>query len=88
MNPLNIEPNNLAEKVNKLTPRQMQVVGLLAQGNSAKQVGYILSIGTDTVKKHIYNACDRLEVENKTQLIVMYAMYRMMVELTVEIDEK
>lgn len=60
----------------------MQVIGLLAQGNSNKQVAHILSIATITVKRHIYNACDRLEVENKTQLIVMYAMWRMVVELT------
>jgi DNA-binding NarL/FixJ family response regulator len=82
MNPLTIEPNNLAKRVTKLTPRQMQVIGLLAQGNSNKQVAHILSIATITVKRHIYNACDRLEVDNKTQLIVMYAMWRMVVELT------
>ena len=82
MNPLDIAPNNLAQRVTKLTPRQMQVIGLLAQGNSNKQVAHILSIATITVKRHIYNACDRLEVENKTQLIVMYAMWRMVVELT------
>ena len=82
MNPLDIDPNNLAQKVNRLTPRQLEIIGLLAQGHSNKQVGYILSIGVTTVKRHIYNACNRVEVENKTQLIVIYVIWKASTELT------
>lgn len=59
-----------------LTPRQMDVVRSLVDGNSDKQTGLLLSISRETVRKHINNACAKLELRNRTQLIVAFAQWQ------------
>ena len=78
MNPLTLPMHDIPAMIEKLTPRQLQIVELLAQGNSNKQTGYLLSIKQDSVKRHIMDACRRSGVENRTQLIVIYAMWEVM----------
>lgn len=75
MDTLAISPTELPNLMEKLTPRQMEIIGLLAQGNSNKQVARLLGICTDTVRKRIISACARAGVENRIQLIVLYAQW-------------
>jgi DNA-binding CsgD family transcriptional regulator len=60
----------------KLSPRQMEITALLADGKNAKQIATILSIGYETVKTHIRVACRKLDVDNRVQLIVMFAQWQ------------
>jgi DNA-binding NarL/FixJ family response regulator len=53
----------------ELTPRQRQVLQLLAEGNSAKQIGAILEISARTVETHKYKMMDDLGVKTTAQLI-------------------
>ena len=76
MNPLTLAPEVIPDLIARLTPRQLEVIGLLAQGQSNKQTGEILSIGGATVRTHIQNACKRLDVDNRTQLIVIFSMWK------------
>ncbi len=78
MNPLTLPMHDIPVMIGKLTPRQLQIVGLLAQGNSNKQTGHLLSIKPNSVKRHIMDACRRSGVDNRTQLIVVYAMWEVM----------
>ncbi len=43
----------------KVTPRDQQVLNLLAQGCSNKEIGGELSISTRTVKQHLHMLCRR-----------------------------
>jgi DNA-binding NarL/FixJ family response regulator len=52
-----------------LTPRQRQVLQLLAEGNSAKQIGAILEISARTVETHKYKMMDDLGVKSTAQLV-------------------
>ena len=76
MNPLTLAPEAIPDLISRLTPRQLEVVGLLAQGQSTKQTSNILSISSETVKRHIYHACRKMEIENRTQLIVIFTMWK------------
>jgi Response regulator containing a CheY-like receiver domain and an HTH DNA-binding domain len=76
MNPLSITPSLLPGLVARLTPRQLEIVGLLAEGHSNKTIAAILSINWLTVRTHIHNACERLGVDNRIQLIVIFAMWK------------
>jgi len=78
MNPLALAPEAIPELMSRLTPRQLEVVGLLAQGQSTKQTSTILSISSETVKRHIYRACQKMEIENRVQLIVIFTMCKIM----------
>lgn len=58
-----------------LTPRQMEVISVVAQGNSEKQTARILSISRETVHKHMTKAQTRLGL-NRIQLIVAFAQWQ------------
>jgi two-component system, NarL family, response regulator LiaR len=57
----------------KLTPRETEVLRLLAQGMSNKEIGAILVIGEKTVKTHVSNVLSKLGVLSRTQA-ALYAV--------------
>lgn len=54
---------------NKLTARQLQVLTLIAEGKSMKQIATTLKISRRTVEAHKYQLMRTLEVHNVAQLI-------------------
>jgi DNA-binding NarL/FixJ family response regulator len=50
-----------------LTPREQQVLQLLAQGAENREIAHSLSISERTVKNHITNILTRLGLKNRTQ---------------------
>ena len=54
---------------NKLTARQLQVLTLIAEGKSMKQIAATLKISRRTVEAHKYQLMRTLEVHNVAQLI-------------------
>jgi DNA-binding NarL/FixJ family response regulator len=57
----------------ELTPRQREVLQLLAEGKSAKEIGAILEISARTVEAHKYKMMDDLNLKSTAQL-VQYAI--------------
>lgn len=57
----------------ELTPRQREVLQLLAEGKSAKEIGAILEISARTVEAHKYKMMDDLGLKSTAQL-VQYAI--------------
>ena len=76
MDPLKLRPTRLTALMCQLTARQKQVVVMLARGMSDKEASQLLSITTKIYRRHIYNACSRLKLDNRIQLIVLYAMVK------------
>lgn len=60
-------------QVLELTPRQREVLQLLAEGKSAKEIGAILEISARTVETHKYKMMDDLGVKT-TAGLVQYAI--------------
>lgn len=63
------------ENINKintktLTNRQSQVLDLIAQGKSNKQIAYEIGVSEATVKLHINALLRSLKVNNRTQAVV------------------
>jgi DNA-binding NarL/FixJ family response regulator len=50
-----------------LTPREIQILQLVADGLSNKEIGGRLSITEGTVKNHVHNALEKLQLENRIQ---------------------
>lgn len=52
-----------------LTLREQQIICLVREGHSNQEIGVILFISPATVKKHLSNIFDKLEIKSRTQLI-------------------
>ncbi len=50
-----------------LTHREIQIMQLVADGLSNKEIGVHLSITEGTVKNHVHNALEKLQLENRIQ---------------------
>ncbi len=50
-----------------LTPRELEVLRLVADGLSNKEIATSLFITEGTVKNHVHNALEKLQLENRTQ---------------------
>ncbi len=53
--------------IEPLSPRELEVLGLVAEGLSNRQVGQRLHIAESTVKSHLNNVYGKLGVDNRTQ---------------------
>ena len=53
----------------KLTPRQREVLQLLAEGHSAKEIADILSISPRTVEFHKYRMMEELNISTSAELV-------------------
>jgi len=56
--------------LNSLTPREHDVLHLVVEGQSNKEIGRALSISEDTVKKHVQTILSKLGVSDRTQAAV------------------
>jgi DNA-binding NarL/FixJ family response regulator len=59
----------------KLTSRELEVVNLIAKGLSNKEIAQQLFIATQTVKNHIHNILDKLQLHTRLEA-VQYAQER------------
>lgn len=65
----------------KLTPRELQVLQLAADGRSNKEIAAELVLSEKTVKNHIANIFSKLKVNDRTQA-VLYALRKGLVKMT------
>ena len=63
------DPANAAAA--KLTPRQRQIMALVARGASDKEIGGVLGISTATAQKHVTNLLRRLGAPNRAAAVAM-----------------
>jgi len=67
------QPPKLPPTTEPLTPREVQVLGCLAQGMANSQIANELSVSVRTVSAHIRNILDKLHLANRTQA-ALYAL--------------
>jgi DNA-binding NarL/FixJ family response regulator len=68
------------ETLERLTPRQREVLKLIAEGNSTKQIALALKISVKTVETHRMLLADRLDIHH-TAGLVRYAIKAGLVQL-------
>ncbi len=67
-----------------LTERETEVLRLLAQGMSNKEIAYTLTIGEKTVKTHVSNILGKLHVTSRTQAALYAARIGLVDRLSTE----
>ncbi|WP_059102923.1 response regulator transcription factor [Shouchella shacheensis] len=54
----------------RLTPRELDVLQLIGDGKSNSEIGETLYIGIKTVKTHVSNILQKLDLEDRTQIAI------------------
>ena len=67
-----------------LTPREKEVLKLLAEGNSVKEIACTLNLSVKTVEAHKFNLMRKLDIHNKAQL-VQYAVQKKVIKIAVPV---
>ena len=63
-----------------LTPREREVIKMIAEGNSVKEIANLLGLSIKTVEAHKFNLMRKLNIHNKAQLVT-YAIQRKIVKM-------
>lgn len=61
---------DLARRIGELTPQQLRVLLLLADGKLSKQIGWEMAITEATVKAHLSQIFRKLGVQSRTQAVI------------------
>jgi DNA-binding NarL/FixJ family response regulator len=65
-------PSLKPEHTEQLTPREEEILGLLAQGYVTKEIADKLSINYDTVRTHLKHIYEKLHVRSRTEAVIKY----------------
>lgn len=83
----NLMLNRVKQKQPKhstLTQRELEVLALIGEGKTNKEITEILHIGIKTVKTHVSNILAKLELEDRTKAAV-YANHHEIVKIKLEV---
>ena len=59
------------KELDDLTPRELEVVRLIADGLSNAEIGQVLFIGENTVKTHVTHILQKLNLRDRVQIVVL-----------------
>jgi len=62
----------VTRETEKLSPREVEVIELLASGYIYKEIADQLGIGTETVRTYVKNICVKLQVKNRTEAVAKH----------------
>ena len=63
-----------------LTNREREVLKVLAEGQSVKEIASVLVLSVKTVEAHKFNLMRKLDIHNKAQL-VQYAIQKKIIKI-------
>lgn len=69
-----------ADDSSNLTPREREVLQLIAEGNTNKQIAEILSLSIKTIQSHRANLMNKLDLHDRGELI-KYAIQKKIIEI-------
>jgi DNA-binding NarL/FixJ family response regulator len=78
LEPSALAPGAPADDLERLTPREREIVRLVAQGNTNRQIGELLGLSPKTVDAHRTNLMRKLDLHD-AQALTRFAMRRGMV---------
>jgi len=68
------------ERSSALTPREREVVRMIAEGNSVREIAGLLGLSSKTVEAHKFNLMRKLRIHNKAHLVA-YAIQKKIVKI-------
>ncbi|UJF32357.1 protein kinase domain-containing protein [Paenibacillus hexagrammi] len=64
-----VEPGTLEQEPTLLTSREVEVLTLISQGMSSKEIGSRLFLAADTIKVHVRHIFEKLQVNRRIQAV-------------------
>ncbi len=80
-------PTQGVSNLESLSPREVEILQLLAEGKRAKDIADELSLSPATVHTHVRNAISKLEVDTRTQAVALAVRFSYLVDAP-EADEE
>ncbi|RKP44614.1 helix-turn-helix transcriptional regulator [Trinickia fusca] len=71
--PARPQASSAERRLERLTPRQLEVLRLLAEGKSNKQICRVLNVAEGTIKNHLYALFRQIGVSNRTEAALWLA---------------
>ena len=68
----NIFENNSSKKLENFTEREKQIIELIAEGLSNKEIAKKIFISEGTVKNYITSILNKTELRHRTQIAIWY----------------
>lgn len=75
-----VKSSTRAPRFSTLTPREKEVIKMLAEGQSVKEIACALNLSVKTVEAHKFNLMRKLDIHNKAQL-VQYAIQKKIIRI-------
>ncbi|MFC4343317.1 helix-turn-helix transcriptional regulator [Cupriavidus numazuensis] len=75
------DPATIAVAGTVLSPRERDILALIAQDKSNKEISRLLSIAPETVKTHVKHIFGKLEVNRRTHAVKRAALLRLLPEV-------
>ena len=77
-----VRDQKMRPRISTLTPREREILKLLAEGNSVKEIAVLLGLSVKTVEAHKFNLMRKLDIHNKAQLVT-YAIQKSIIKIPV-----
>ena len=66
---VNGKPQKLGSRKAALTPREREVMKLLAEGHTVRKIAGMLAVSMKTIEAHKFNLMRKLDIHNKAELV-------------------
>ena len=77
-----VRDSRMRPRISTLTPREREILKLLAEGNSVKETAVLLGLSVKTVEAHKFNLMRKLDIHSKAQLVT-YAIQKKIIKIPV-----
>ena len=77
-----VRDQKMRPRMSTLTPREREILKLLAEGNSVKEIAVLLGLSVKTIEAHKFNLMRKLDIHNKAQLVT-YAIQKKIIKIPV-----
>jgi two-component system, NarL family, response regulator NreC len=77
-----VRDTKMRPRIATLTPREREILKLLAEGNSVKEIAVSLGLSVKTIEAHKFNLMRKLDIHNKAQLVT-YAIQKKIIKIPV-----
>jgi DNA-binding NarL/FixJ family response regulator len=77
-----VRSTRMRPRLSTLTPRELGILKLLAEGNSVKKIAVILGVSVKTVDSHKFNLMRKVDIHNTPQLVA-YAVQKNIIKVLV-----
>lgn len=67
--------SNLSGNIAQLTPRERQVLDLIGQGKTTKEIAALLQLSAGTVSNHRKAICKKLDIHSTAELVCRAALH-------------